>query len=107
MPACGLCKKGAKNVGDLLRHLKTCSDPRWERVLEARRKGNHETANRIVRKILGISKPMSEEAKEKLRLWSEAHKDEIRERRRGQRRLRAALKSGIAQASRKLQKKGR
>lgn len=69
----------------------------WTRVLELRQAGQHEAADRLRRKILGLVEPMSEEAKEKLRAYNEAHKDEIRARakikRLEQRRLMAVMKA--------------
>lgn len=61
----------------------------WARVVELRRAGEEDAAGRLVRKLLGIQgPPMSEEIKEKLRRYSEEHKEEIKERRRVEREVR-------------------
>lgn len=57
----------------------------WARVVELRRAGQDDAASRLVRKLLGVQgEPMSDETKEKLRIYNEEHKDEIRERRQQQ-----------------------
>lgn len=57
----------------------------WAKVVELRRAGDADAADRLVRKLLGVQgPPMSEETKEKLRIYNEEHKDEIRERRQQQ-----------------------
>ena len=61
----------------------------WKQVVELRRSGEHDAACKMVRKILGIQgPPMSEETKEKLRIYNEEHKEEIKERRQTQVQLR-------------------
>lgn len=55
----------------------------WQRVVDARREGHDETADRIAAKLMGIQgPPMSEEKKQELRAYYEAHKEEIAARRR-------------------------
>jgi CHASE3 domain sensor protein len=71
----------------------------WAKVAELRRAGDLDAADRLVRRLLGVQgAPMSEETKEKLREYTEAHKDEIRDRRKHerdvQRRTRALLVTG-------------
>jgi hypothetical protein len=52
-------------------------------VVVLRRAGSQDEADRLVRRIMGIQgPPMTEEKKAELRAWGEAHKDEIREKRR-------------------------
>jgi CHASE3 domain sensor protein len=64
-------------------------DEGWARVVQLRREGNQDAADRLVRKLLGVQgPPMSEETKEKLRLWNEEHKEEIQERKRTEREIR-------------------
>lgn len=54
----------------------------WAHVVELRREGQLDAADRLVRKLLGVQgPPMSEETKEKLRLYNEEHKEEIKARR--------------------------
>lgn len=54
----------------------------WAHVVELRREGKEDSADRLVRKLLGVQgPPMSEETKEKLRKYSEDHKEEIKARR--------------------------
>lgn len=61
----------------------------WARVVELRAAGVQDAADRLVRKLLGIQgPPMSEETKEKLREYNEAHKDEIKARRVQEREIR-------------------
>lgn len=68
----------------LYRALARCSGQQregWGRVVELRRAGESDAADRLVRKLLGVQgPPMSEETKEKLRAYNEAHKDEIKQR---------------------------
>lgn len=53
----------------------------WMQVVELRAKGEFDAADRIARRAMGIMpEPMSEEAKEKLREYNETHKEEIKER---------------------------
>lgn len=64
-------------------------DEGWARVAEFRRTGQDGAADRLVRKLLGVQgPPMSEETKEKLRLYNEEHKDEIKERKQQEREIR-------------------
>jgi CHASE3 domain sensor protein len=64
-------------------------DEGWARVIELRRSGQDGTADRLVRKLLGVQgPPMSEETKEKLRRWNEEHKEEIQERKKSERQIR-------------------
>lgn len=68
--------------------------PGWAQVAEFRRTGDLDSADRLVRKLLGVKNPpMSEETKEKLREWNEAHKDEIRDRRKHERDVRRRTKA--------------
>lgn len=51
----------------------------WARVVELRKTGEADAADRLVRKLLGVQgPPMSEETKEKLRIYNEEHKEEIK-----------------------------
>jgi hypothetical protein len=53
----------------------------WVRVMELRRAGQDGSADRLVRKLLGVQgEPMTEEKKEYLDNYKVEHKDEIRER---------------------------
>ena len=78
---CGKCKKsGYHKIADLERHWrsKDCpSNSDWQQIINARKAGNDGQAEKLIRKVLGIHRPMSEEAKEKLRQHNEAHKDDI------------------------------
>lgn len=50
----------------------------WGRVIEARKAGEEDKADRIARRLMGIQGPeMSEEKKAELKAYYEAHKDEI------------------------------
>lgn len=64
----------------------------WQKVVDLRRDGKDDAADRMVRKILGIQGPvMTEEVKAKLRAYNEAHKEEIKERRKQERAIRRAV----------------
>lgn len=68
----------------------------WAKVVELRASGDLDAADKVARKAMGVqSEPMSEETKEKLRAYNEAHADEIKERARlkrmTQRRTRAIM----------------
>jgi hypothetical protein len=61
----------------------------WKRIIELRKDGQHDAADRLVRKILGIQgPPMSEETKEKLRRYNEEHAEEIKARKQQEREVR-------------------
>lgn len=65
-------------------------DEGWARVVELRRTGQDGSAERLIRKLLGVQgPPMSEETKEKLRRWNEEHKEEIQERKKTEREIRS------------------
>lgn len=74
----------------------------WKRVVELRRAGQVDEADRLVRRLLGIQgPPMTEEKKAELRAWKEEHKDEIKGREKQRREVRqrtlALLKTGRGQ----------
>lgn len=61
----------------------------WARVVELRRAGESDAADRLVRKLLGVQgPPMSEETKEKLRIYNEEHKEEIKLRKQQEKQVR-------------------
>ena len=82
---CGGCKEfRTRRISKLRAHWRAECPVKadWGKVMEARRAGNDETASRIARKLLGIQgPPMTEETKEKLRLYQEEHAEEIKARR--------------------------
>lgn len=88
---CGNCREyRTKKADEMLGHLSRCRDGRWTKVVELRASGEEDAAGRLVRKILGVQGPvMDEETKEALRAWREAHKEEIKERDRRKRGIRA------------------
>lgn len=93
---CGFCGSfRAPSVAELQEHWRAeCGrDPRWERVVELRSQGQEDSANRLARRILGVSKEMSEEAKEKLRIWKEEHAQELAERKKTKAVARQRLKA--------------
>ncbi len=63
----------------------------WKRVSELKREGKDGSAKRLVKKILGVKKgpPMSAETKETLRKHNEEHAEEIKERKKQEREVRA------------------
>lgn len=82
---CGRCHTfSAKQFAQLKDHWKTpdCQEGNiWTQIIIAKRTGQDYEADRLTRKALGIHRPMSEEAKEKLRQHNEEHKDDIKLRR--------------------------
>lgn len=77
---CGKCKKtGYTKIADLETHWSKECNPNneWHQIVEARKAGNDTQAEKLIRKALGIHRPMSEEAKEKLRQHNETHKEDI------------------------------
>ena len=99
MPLCGNCKTFKGTPGEIRAHMRAdCSvDPRWKSVVVFKAIGQDGKARRLRKKILGVSKPMSDEAKLKLKAWNEAHKDEIRERAKLRRRFRKAAMASAPQ----------
>lgn len=80
---CGTCETpGLRTIAEFRAHKATaCSREAWREVAELRRKGDSDAADRAARKAMGIKgEPMSEETKEKLRAWKEAHAQEIADR---------------------------
>lgn len=72
----------------------------WVRVVELRAKGEADAADRAARRAMGVKgEPMTEEAKEKLREYREAHKDEIA--------ARAKLKRVVKARTRQMMKPAR
>lgn len=65
-------------------------DAAWKRVQELREEGRDQSAQRVVKQILGVKKgpPMSEGKKEELAQWKEEHKGEIKERKQQEREIR-------------------
>jgi hypothetical protein len=60
----------------------------WDRVVDLRRAGDLDKADRVAARLLGVKgEPMDEETKAKLRAYAEEHKDEIA----AKRRLRSAI----------------
>ena len=69
----------------------------WERVANFRQKGQNEKADRLAKKLIGVTgPPMTAEAKQWLRDYREEHADEIKDRaqrrREVQRRTRELMK---------------
>lgn len=80
---CGTCNEpGFRAIRELKAHKATaCDRAAWTKVAELRRAGDGDAADRLARRAMGIkSEPMSEETKEKLRLWKEEHAAEIQAR---------------------------
>lgn len=64
----------------------------WQRVVDLRRDGKDDTADRVARKLLGIvGPPMTEEKKAELRAYNEAHREERAAKRKAQAAIRRAL----------------
>jgi hypothetical protein len=77
----------------------------WQRATELRAQGQDGAADRVIRKILGVVEPMSEEAKAKLRAYNEEHKEEIKQRREERRATRQRTLEILAEQSKKLTRK--
>ncbi len=105
---CGTCEaSGFRKVRELKVHKATaCDRETWRKVAELRRAGDSDAAERLARRAMGIkSEPMSEETKEKLRAWKEAHADEIAERHALELQTRARLKALTAPAKGPIRRK--
>lgn len=77
---CGKCGQKREKIYELYVHWQSTCESRaaWQRVIDAKKEGNFESAARIARKAMGVEGPeMSEETKEKLRQYREEHKEEI------------------------------
>lgn len=95
-PACST--SGLKSVASLKSHGCTMVAD-WARVTLLRQKGEDQAAERLARKLLGVKgEPMSEEAKEKLRIYKEEHAEEIKAREELKRTTRKRLEVLIAPA---------
>lgn len=97
---CGNCKEfKTKKVREALSHFKACVYAEWEEVITARRAGENDKADRLVKKILGITgPPMTEEKKAELRAYREEHKEELAEKARLKRQTESRTKQLIAEA---------
>lgn len=81
----------------MLAHMKTCADPKWKAVVEARMKGDHERAEKLAKKAMGIKgKPMPEERREHCRQYKLEHKDEIKDRAKQNRVIRRRTRQLVA-----------
>lgn len=75
----------------------------WKQVAELRRDGKDKRADNLAAKLLGVeSEPMSEEAKEKLRIYNEEHKEEIAQRRKEKKEQEAQFKEAFERQSKKV-----
>lgn len=65
-------------------------DAAWKKVHDLRREGRDQSAQRVVKGILGVKKgpPMSDDKKEQLAEWKEEHKEEIKDRKDQEREIR-------------------
>ena len=109
MAKCGFCKKFTGSGSEILAHQnKECgADPRWGRVMELHQKSLHDSAARLARKILGLSKPMPEEKKAQLKAWRETNKEEIKAAAKRKRRNLSNLKERVKEMSEKLTRRRR
>lgn len=80
-------------------------DADWKRVTELRKQGQDGAADRLIRKMLGVAEPMSEEAKAKLREYYEKNKEAIQERQKAKREVRRRTLEILDQRSEKLTRK--
>lgn len=97
---CGNCKEFKTNSSEkVLAHIKACTYAEWQEVVTARRAGEADKADRLVKKILGITgPPMTEEKKAELRAYREEHKEELAERARFKRQTESRAKQLIEEA---------
>ncbi len=77
----------------------------WQKALDLRKQGQDAAADRVINKILGISKPMSEEAKAKLREYNEKNREAIKERQRQKREVRKRTLELVKGGAEKLTRK--
>jgi hypothetical protein len=85
--------KKSPTLARCLARGRAVEDKEWSRVVEFRRQGKDDSADRLAKKLLGVQgPPMTEETKAKLRRYSEEHKEEIEARRKA----RAALRKAVA-----------
>lgn len=84
---CGKCKKfSTKSIGVLSSHWKYgCTKEIWSQIVVARQEGSDAKTDKLIRKAFGIHRPMSEEAKEKLRKHNAEHREDIKMKRKFQR----------------------
>jgi hypothetical protein len=79
---CTRCKaSGIKTIPQLKAHHKSdeCrhKDP-WFKIIEARQAGKQGLVDKLIRKALGISKPMSEATKERLKEYNKENRDDVK-----------------------------
>lgn len=101
---CYTCKDHFNKVKDLLQHFHkmTCT---WKKVHDLKLQGEESQADRLVAKITGTYKPMTEEAKEKLRQYMEENKEKIAARAKLKRMTKQAFERNIKNSTKKLQRK--
>jgi hypothetical protein len=105
---CGACgTEGLKGISELKNHSCRIKEE-WARVMDLRREGHDETANRVARRLLGVKgDPMNEETKEKLRRWKEEHAEDIKAKQELKRQTEERLKAITAPAKGQLRRKVR
>lgn len=94
---CAQCKKfSTKRVAEFLTHIKIgCKNEIWAQIAVARKNGEDSLVDKLIRKAFGIHRPMSEEAKEKLRLHNVEHKEDIKLKRKFQRKSQQRIKDKL------------
>lgn len=78
---CGFCKTKVSPRW-FFQHIKKrkCPFIAWNEVMELRKNGQHDKADKKANILMGIKPmPMSDETKEKLRVYNETHKAEIKQ----------------------------
>lgn len=80
----------------------------WERVQELRRKGLDGTAERLVKKLLGVKPkhgPMTAEKKAELAKWKREHAEEIKQRKQTEREIRQRTLALLKTETKKVRRK--
>lgn len=96
MPTCGFCEKVKGKASEIIIHQKKehcTTDLRWQKVIDLDREGHERAAGKLVRQILGVYEPMSEEDKDALREYAEKNKEKIQQKQE----IRAGIKKGLKQ----------
>lgn len=109
MPKCAYCDmRGTASEVRAHQRAECGIDPRWAKVTELSAAGFHQSADRLVRRILKVkrknAKPMTEAKRAELEEYKRTHKGDIARRRKDKIESERRLKAAIDEASQKLSK---
>ena len=102
---CSTCKEKFPKISKLITHWKSNVCNPWKQVIELKRSGQERDADSLIAKITGTYKPMTEEAKEKLKTYYEEHKEEILAKAKLKRMTQQAMERNIANKSKNIRRK--